>query len=338
MPLDNASLRRSLCLLRRLQIGPASRDTLAEQVYIECEGDGYNDFADARDIARFENDIKRLRNLGILVRHRKGEYYLFSYNTFDPVALPPPALDALAFLAETFAPGAPNSDQVQELLRLVTDWLPQRQRDLISTRRQRLRVDLRRVDEDDIDPVVEEALGQAISQRRLLRFDYLSPGQADGVPRCHKVQPYKIYFDTARRHLYLDAYWLEVDGPRGQWKPRRWQKFRLGRILAESVEVLPQRFGSLEPKRPRVRLEYLLAPEIARLGEISRHFDDMEIHPPDSTGWVRVTATTDDLFAATRLLLRYAHNCKVIGGPEARREMEVLVRALADLYGGGERA
>jgi hypothetical protein len=105
-----------------------------------------------------------------------------------------------------------------------------------------------------------------------------------------------------RRHLYLDAYRLHVSGPLGEWPQPRWQKYRLGRILLEAIEVLPDKLPPTPPKRPRHELEYLLAPEIARLGEVSRHFDDMTVHPPDE-GWVRVTAKTDDLFAAVQICL-----------------------------------
>jgi hypothetical protein len=47
---------------------------------------------------------------------------------------------------------------------------------------------------------------------------------------------------------------------------------------------------------------------------------------------VPVTATTDDLFRAVRLLLGYGPTCKVTGGSEARREMVALVTALGKVY------
>ena len=69
-----------------------------------------------------------------------------------------------------------------------------------------------------------------------------------------------------RKHLYLEAYCVEVDGPDGPWRRQQWQKYRLGRILAEGIELLPDKFGSVAPKRPRFRLEYLLAPEMRGWG------------------------------------------------------------------------
>jgi predicted DNA-binding transcriptional regulator YafY len=214
--------------------------------------------------------------------------------------------------------------------------LPESQRESLAGRRQRLRIDLRRKDNDQIALPVEAAINRALSQRRLLRFAYHSPAQADGRPRTHTVQPWHLHFDSMRGHLYLDAFCLEVSGPHGVWQRRQWQLYRLGRILAEGIEVLPDRLPPTPPKRPRHPLEYWLAPEIARLGEVTRHFEGTEVHETNEAGWVRVTATTHDLFWAVRQLLRYGPHCQVTGGVEALREMRALVGAMQRLYFGEE--
>lgn len=273
-----------------------------------------------------------MRDLGVEYEYAGGEYHLLSYGSFSPVALGEAELNALAFLAETFVPNSVNGEAIQALVRRVADWLPESQRGSIEARRQRWRVDLGRKDDDVILPEVQETIDRAIKQHRLLRFAYLSPGYADGQPRVHKVQPWYLTFDTAARHFYLEAYLLEIRQPAGVSPPPYWARYRLGRILPRQMEILPDKFAPIPPKRPRHRLEYLLAPEIARLGEISRHFDDMQVHEPDASGWVRVTATTTDLFGALRQLLRYAHNCIVVGGPDARQQMCDLVQAIAQNY------
>jgi len=329
---DYLPLQRSLCLLRHLQDGPQDRDTLASFVYIECDPTAYPDFNQKASQQSFANDIKRLRELGVEVDHYDGYYRLLSYGDFSPVGLPDHALETIAFLSETFGPGAPHHEGIQQLLGSLMDWLPSQQRDSIPMRRQRLRLDLRRRDDDQIEYRVQNALDRAISQHRLLRFYYRAPGQSDGEPRLHTVQPWSLDFDTVRRHLYLEAYRLEVSGPYGLWKEGQWQRYRPGRILTEGIEVLPTKFSAIPPKRPRYALEYWLAPEIARLGEITRHFEEMHIGQADATGWVPVRATTDDLFRAVRLLLSYGPNCKVTGGSEARREMVALVQALGKVY------
>jgi predicted DNA-binding transcriptional regulator YafY len=184
-----------------------------------------------------------------------------------------------------------------------------------------------------IDVEVEAKIERALAGHRLLRFAYLAPGYADGAPRVHTVQPWQLFFDTAMRHLYLEAYMVEVKQPDGTVaRAGHWVNYRLGRILPGSVTVLPDKFAAVAPKRRRYVLEYLLSPDIARLGEVSRHFDDMQVYAPDAAGWVRVTATTTDLFSALRQLLRYAHNCRVLGGPEARAQMEEWVAAMAQHY------
>lgn len=328
----NLPLQRSLCILRHLQSSPASRDELARFVQIEADSTAYENFSHKADRKMWENDIARLRELGVELDHYDGSYHLISYGEFTPVSLTEADLDVLAFLAETFSPGAPNSQGIQHLLRHMSDWLPTSQRESIPMRRQRLRLDLRRKDDDQIAPIVQDAIERALSQHRLLRFQYRSPGQTDGIPRLHTVQPWQLYYDTVRHHLYLDAYRLQVEGPSGIWEKEQWQAYRLGRILPDAIQVLPDKFTSIEPKRSRYQLKYLLSPEITRLGEITRHFDDMQIQPPTADGWVCVTAITDDLFRAVRLLLGYGPNCKVIGGSEARSEIQALVMATAAFY------
>ncbi|HAJ38528.1 MAG TPA: hypothetical protein DCL15_22910 [Chloroflexi bacterium] len=325
-------MQRCLTILRQLQRSPADKAELMEYVRIEVGVEAYGDDAKLAD-KTFARDIDRLRTWGVEVDVGRGhQYYLKSYGDFNPVSLTDEELNTVAFLLETFAPGAPQAEAVQQFLQRVLDWIPLGQRDAIGLSRQRLRVDLRRRDEDDIAPVVQTAVDKAYNERRRLRFWYLSPGQADGAPRRHTVEPWYLHFDTMRRHLYLDAYRLHVSGPLGEWSQPRWQKYRLGRILPDEIEVLPDKLPPMPPKRPRHELEYLLAPEIARLGEVSRHFDDMTVHPPDEEGWVRVTAKTDDLFTAVQMLLGYGARCRVIGGAAARKMMEENVLAMLKLY------
>ncbi len=329
---SNPPLQRSLSLLRRLQLGPADRDELIDFVHVDYDGSAYTDIAHKSGQKRLENDLQRLRDRGVAYEFRDKQYHLLSFGNFNPICLTDDALNTLAFLAESFGPQTPNGEDVQDLVRVILDRLPERQRASLPTRRQRLRMDLRRVDNDTIDPTAQDAIERALNGRRLLRFRYRSPSQRDGEPRLHEVQPWKLYYDTVRRHLYLDAFCLQVTGPQGVWKRQQWQPYRLGRILADGIEVLPDRLPPTPPKRPRYTLDYWLAPDIVRLGEITRHFDDMQVHEANADGWVRVTAVTDDLFSAVRLLLTYGPNCKVIGGSEARREMESLVTAMAAHY------
>lgn len=332
MTATHLPLLRSLTILRHLQCGPQARETLADFVRIECDSAAYAEPNQNANKKCFENDIKRLRELGVALDYYDGHYHLLTYGDFSPVALSQAALNSLAFLGETFGPGAPQHEAIQDLVRTIAEWLPPEQRDSLPMRRHRLRLDLRRRDDDQLDPRVQAAIDRAMSQHRLLRFAYLSPGRTDGIPRVHTIQPWELFYDSVRHHLYLDGYRLLVTGPFGDWRQATWQRYRLGRILAAGIDVLPDKFAPIPPKRPRLPLEYWLAPEIARLGEITRHFEEMAVGEADAAGWVPVTATTDDLFRAVRLLLGYGPNCKVTGGREARREMVALVQALGAVY------
>ena len=325
-------IQRCLTILRQLQRAPATKAELMEYVRVEVTPEAYADDPKLAD-KTFARDIDRLRTWGVEIVVGKGHaYHLQSYGDFNPVSLDEQALGALAFLSETFVEGAPQAEAVQQFLRRVLDWLPAGQRSMVTLNRRRLQVDLRRRDDDFVPDTVQVAVEKAYNERRRLRFWYLSPSQADGAPRRHTIEPWFLHFDTMRRHLYLDAYRLHVTGPLGEWSQPRWQKYRLGRILPDEIEVLPDKLPPTPPKRPRHELEYLLAPEIARLGQVSRHFDDMTVHPPDADGWVRVTAKTDDLFAAVQTLLSYGARCLVIGDAEARRMLEENIATLARIY------
>jgi predicted DNA-binding transcriptional regulator YafY len=328
---------RSLALLRCLQRGAADRVTLMAAVQDALGDAAYPHGASDAGRRAFEEDIRRLREVGVDLRFERAArvYTLVSYGEFSPVALGEAELDTVAFLLETFGPAAPDGGRVQQLLGTVADWLPSEQQRSLTARRQRLQLDLRRRDDSQIDPQIEQAIDRAVREGRLFRFAYRSPSRTDDLLPVHTVEPWGKLFDPGRGHFYLDGYWLESVSPHGRFKHQKWQKFRLDSMVAGQIEVLPTKRSPTPPPRPRHPLAYLLSPQIARYGRVTRHFDNMQVHETNAEGWVRVTATTTDLFQATRLLLTYGPNCKVIGGPEARREMEKLVRGLGELYGGG---
>ena len=331
-------LIRSLSILRRLQVGAADGKALIAHVQTECSPLAY-EAESARGIeSLLARDIKFLReNLFVnipSVDRSTNTYEIEDFGDFRPLCLTEPELDALITLLQSFQAGAPQSEEISGFLNRIAALLPDEQQKALKTKQARLRLNLRRRDGELIAPVVLRTVDRAIRERRHLQFAYRTARQSDDLPRIHEVQPDHQFFDPSRGHLYLEAYWLTSDGPAGKHKQERWQAFRLDRILAdEHLRVLAQKAPPTLPRRPRYPLEYWLSPQIARSGQVTRHFEEMTVHETNAAGWVRVTGVTDNLFQATRLLLGYGPNCRVTGGTEAKQEMEKIVRELAMVYG-----
>ena len=331
-------LVRSLSILRRLQVGAADRQALIDHVQTECGPLAYETDSERGIESLLARDIKFLReNLFVNIPNvdrSNNTYEIVNFGDFRPLCLTEAELDALITLLQSFQPGAPRSEEIAGFLARIANLLPAMQQKALKTKQARLRLDLRRRDGETIAPLVQRTVDKAIREKRHLQFAYRTAGQRDNQPRIHEVQPDHQFFDPSRGHLYLDAYWLTSDGPSGKYKQERWQAFRLDRILADdNLRVLPQKVPPLLPRRPRHQLEYWLSPQIARLGQVTRHFEEMAVHETDANDWVRVTGTTDNLFQATRLLLGYGPNCRVTGGMEAKREMEKMISEMAAVYG-----
>ncbi|MCX6048895.1 MAG: WYL domain-containing protein [Chloroflexi bacterium] len=331
-------LVRSLSILRCLQTGAADRETLIAYVQDECGPLAYEAAGERSLESQFARDIKFLReNLFVNIPNvdrSRNMYEIENFGDFRPLALTEPELDALMTLLQSFQAGAPQSEEISIFLARIAALLPPDQQKALKTKQARLRFDLRRRDGETIAPVVLRTVDRAIREKRHLQFAYQTARPMDDLPRIHEVQPDHQFFDPSRGHLYLDAFWLTSDGPAGKTKQERWQDFRLDRILADdNLRVLSQKMPPTLPKRPRYPLEYWLSPQIVRLGQVTRHFEEMAVHETDANGWVRVTGATDDLFQATRLLLGYGPNCRVTGGPQAKQEMEKLIRDMATVYG-----
>ncbi len=331
-------LQRCLSLLRYLQQRPGTREQLMEHVRRELGPGVYDRTKSPKALeSQFSKDIQFLRETLEVdipsVDRGTGFYELAGFGAFRPLALDEEKLEALALLSNVFPEEAPRGTAVRRLLEHVQELLAEKQRKLLRTRESHLWIPLEIKEAEQISPRVYGSLREAVRSGRALRFAYRSPAQLDGQPRIHTVWPERLILDPARGHLYLSAYWIASEGPLGRFEQRRWQRFRLDRILDDDhLCVLPEKLPPTLPRKPRYRLEYRLAPTIAARGQVTRHFEEMEVHGPDTQGWVQVTGWTDDLFSAVRLLLEYGPNCQVTGGPEARAEMEKLVRAMAKVY------
>lgn len=329
------TVRRCLAILQRLQRGPADKAELMDAVR-EVEGeDAYGCGPRRVQDKRFRRDLEALYyRLGVEVRFDRevGGYRILD-TARGLLDLPDDVLGALAFLEDTFTPQAPHAEEVSLLVETLRSFLsPERLEDLARCR-SALKVDLRKLDEGCIATDVWEAVERAYLERRVLRFEYRSPAWESEVPRCCEVEPYAHFFDTVRRHYYLRGYcrWEEVPD-QGRQEVAAYRLYRLDRIVAGSVEVTPEK---LPPGRPRARkrtLVYELAPQVARLRDVTRHFEEMEVEYRDD-GSALVTAQVEDVFLAVRTLLHYGPSCRVLGDETMLREMRQEIAEMARMYG-----
>lgn len=324
-------MRRCLALLGRLLRGPASRQELIQAVRDATDDDTYVANPETKRISAFEQDVNRRLSgqFGAVARYnrRTSMYELETLEQLPGFDIPDDALAALAFLEDTFGPGTPHHEQINVLYNHLHACLPEQRRQSLARLRVASTVDLRRLDSGAISPMVEEKVEQAVLKRRLLRFYYRSPLYEDGVPRRHTVEPYELTFDARRGHQYLYAFCREVDGQTA----RLYIYYRLDRILPERIELLETKLAPTAPRAKRYQLVYRLSPQVARLGEVTQHFEEMQV-TQEADGSVLVETTTDSIFFAVRTLLHYGQHCQVLGGIDALREMQIIVQAMARLY------
>jgi predicted DNA-binding transcriptional regulator YafY len=326
-------IRRCLAMIRRVQRGPATRDDLLQAVR-EQEGPEAYGTAEGEALGRrLGNDLHRIReDLQVEVQfdRRAGGYSI--RDTWLPLLdLPDEDLTTIAWLEGTFGPESPQHDEVHALLGRLRLYLGLERLADLERCRTALAMDLSRRDEDEIAPAVWQGLNRALLARHQVEFLYLSPQYEDKRPRRHVADPEKLTFDARRGHYYLRAYCRSIQSPAGRDEPYRYITYRVGRIV--ELAVLPQKLGPLPPVAPRYAVEYELAPEIARLGGVTRQ-PEIEIVEVErrADGSALVRGQTDDLFFAVRALLHYGSTCRLLGGPEMVREMRETVRKMAEIY------
>jgi predicted DNA-binding transcriptional regulator YafY len=329
-------IRRCLAIIQRAQRGPASRDELIQAVLTQEGREAYGETEGQTLYRRLEKDRRRIREnlmVDLFFDRQAGGYVI--RDTWRPLLdLPDEDLETIAWLEQIFEHDSPQHDEVHALLGRLRFYLALERRREIERFRTTLAVDLGQRDEDEISPAVWNGLTKALVERRRVEFSYHSPQQEDGVPRRHVVDPYERYFDTVRGHYYLRGWCRYTDGPLGRYEQGRYFYYRLGRI--GDLRVLSNKLPPCSPSSPRYPVVYELASQVARLG--ITHHREIEVKETErqEDGSVLVRGETDNLFWAVRTLLHYGPNCRVLGGPKMRWEMQKVVREMAEMYAEGE--
>ncbi|MGC9399116.1 MAG: WYL domain-containing protein [Anaerolineae bacterium] len=327
-------IRRCLALLRRLQRGPATKEELIQAVFDALDPEVYGNATGRSLDRRFERDKRKLRDVfGLELHYHRstGEYELV--NAWESLLdLPDEALRAIAFLQETFTADAPGYELVQPFLAILIGYLSPERRGALDRQRTALEVMWSRRDDEEVDPAVERGLRKALLERRRVAFDYASPYYEAEEMYRHVVDPWLCYFDSTLGHFYLRAYCRQITDPCGETRLQQgYRHYRLGRI--HNLMVLPDKLPPFPPTARTYPLTYRLAPVIARRGEVTRHpgITILEKEPQED-GSIVVHAETENVWWAIRSLLHYGASCEVLGGPEARYEMEKVVKAMAGVY------
>lgn len=337
---DTLATRRTFHLIRALQRGPADKATLRDLI-IKLEGeDAYGKpsalTAKKRD-ERFRKDKDRAKNqFGIQIEFERsqGVYEIIGIADYGWFDLPDEALIGLVLLQEIFAEeDVPEGQKIRTLLNALLPFLPAERRLLVERQDAARSLDLRVLDQSEIQPIVFEVVERVVQRKHLLQFDYLSPRNQDGTPRRHHVEPYKLHFRDG--HWYLYAFWLESHSNFGPWYPQRYQNFRLSYIQPTALKDTGIHFAPRPPERTRT-LRYLLHPDLARV--ISYHFANTQKRGTQQIRgkeWTEVTAEIrpSDEFRATQILFRYAEKCKVLEPESMVKRIRTWLSRMEELYG-----
>ncbi|MCB0035367.1 MAG: WYL domain-containing protein, partial [Anaerolineales bacterium] len=212
-------VREALIILRRLQEGPADRGTLIKAVQAELPTSFQQPTADATR-RHFERVIDALRNrlyVDTPWDRSLRMYVIRDYGPYFQQTLTPDQLEGLLFLLENFSETNERFQRiVQPLLEHIRNRLTSEQRRILERQYPVFQLEaLNRSGVDHVEAAVWQAAQTAVTQHRLIRFNYLTPKhqQDDGLPRTHTAEPYEIVFRDG--HSYLQGYcreWTHPDG------------------------------------------------------------------------------------------------------------------------------
>lgn len=328
-----ARIEPALVILQRLQQGPASKGELIKAV-LKVIPDAYDPVNDQARDSSFECDLKTLRyrlEADIACDRATNLYSLRDPGPFSRLAFSDDALASLAFLFSSFDIEGAIGDLARPFLQAVQSVLTAEQAQRLEHHSSLLHLKLQNLDQTIIAPIVWKRVNYAVSNRHVLRFKYRSTRPEEPSPLTHIVEPY----DPARfhgGHFELRAYCRHCADSDGRTNTYTgWTRYRLDRILSDSIEVLPETLRLSQRKKPLFSLRYLVSPTLVR-GGISRHFEDMRIEGPDENGWAVVTGKTTDLFEAERIFLAYGQHCIVLEPPELVKKMTETAVQLAEFY------
>lgn len=307
--------QRALAMLAALQEGERSRTELIAEVSSQVGDNAYGD----SPVDSFENDKKFLHDLdfSVLYDRRANAYRLKNEaHSLLRLSLTHEELEALAILGQAFA-ATPYEDAISQLLKRIRSYLSPAQREQEPAPM----FNLVMANIGKLAPHVQtiRKIQQAMKSRQWLEFEYRA--LRTGEIRRHTVQVYNN-LEWRDGHVYFEAFYKN-------WKIL---DYRVDRIVPNSVKILPGKFPEGQRKPIVLPLRYRLLAEVARYGASRRFPEHREERQADGSLIVSAQIAKDDLFWASKVLLKYGENCVVLEPPELVKEMRRIVKEMAANY------
>lgn len=325
-PIDDGSgnteriFQRRLFLVRQLIRGPARARELIDATRAAFDAAIYPlDASRAlrRDLAALRTEF----DCTIRFTPERG-YLLEDMGRLALLDLPDAEIDALGLLQASLTDGRlPNAPPIEALLDRVFALLPaERRRQLERGPAHRRLEQANARSAEEVQTLLKRAQG-----RHYVIFDYRATYAPSDKPVRHRVAPYDLIDRDG--YVYLDAFCHEADGvASGKYK-----LYRLDRIVAASLHVLPARLPVRPPPRRVYHLRYWLSPAVASRPDTALWFPDCQVHPA-TDGSATVEARTDDLWQARQILLHYREHCRVLEPPELIDMLRESIARMARLY------
>ncbi len=312
------TVRRALAMLAALQEGDAGREDLIAAVIAEVGEQAYG----ASPSDSFEKDKRFLQSLGFTLEYRKQENRYFLKPNSHPLlrlSLTAEELDMLPVIQQAFA-STPYADNAARLVKRIRTYLPPALQ-LRAATDPLLALFIRSADVTESEAAKMRIIVRALQERRWLEFDYHSPRTERTIR--HPVQPYDS-LEYRDGHFYFEGRNLRID---------KTLDYRVDRIVNGTIRLLPNKFAEAKRSTVVLPLRYRLAEKIARYGASRRFAGHEEEKLSDGSVLVSAQIAKDDLFWASKILLKYGENCTVLEPPALVEEMKRVAKEMAQSYG-----
>lgn len=315
------TFQRCMVVMRRLMRGPATNAELIAEAEAELGSEAYP----ANANVALRQDIGRLRDdFGCTIRYRQSEGYRMTEPGFQALLdMPDQHIQTLAFLAAIFASGTlPHAADVASLIEHLLALLPEARRMELASQRDTLEYPASLGHTTaDLHLRLRRVLG-----RHMLSFRYRSSFSGPEIEVPHQVAPVSFLYRDG--HTYLYAFCHKSDGE----DRRKYHHYRLDRIVASSLSVLPDRLPRDLPRPKQWLISYTLAPVVAHRRDHALWFGDSRVIPLED-GSAEVLARAEDLWQARQYLLGYREHCRVHEPPELVEMMRESIERMARAYG-----